>query len=81
VIIGGLRIATVTTIGLVTVTALIGMGGLGYVIVDLGWRRYFLTATLVGSVAVVALAVLADRGFVLLQQRLTPWAARRVEAT
>lgn len=81
VIIGGLRIATVTTIGLVTVTALIGMGGLGYVIVDLGWRRYFLTATLVGSVAVVALAVLADRGFVLLQQRLTPWAARRAEAT
>src|SRR5919109_4905634 len=77
VIVAGLRIATVTTIGLVTVTVLIGLGGLGYVIIELGYRRFFLTATLVGSIAVVLLAVLADRGFVALQHRLTPWAERR----
>lgn len=79
VIVAGLRIATVTIIGLVTVTALIGLGGLGYLIVDVGYRRFFLTATIVGSVGAVLLAVLADRGFVVLQHALTPWARRRTE--
>lgn len=79
VIVAGLRIATVTIIGLVTVTALIGLGGLGYLIVDVGYRRFFLTATIVGSVGAVLLAMLADRGFVLLQHALTPWARRRAE--
>ncbi|HEX7196560.1 MAG TPA: ABC transporter permease, partial [Candidatus Limnocylindria bacterium] len=45
VIVAGMRIATVTVIGLVTVTALIGLGGLGYVIIELGYRRFNLTAT------------------------------------
>lgn len=80
VIVAGLRIATVTIIGLVTVTALIGLGGLGYLIVEVGYRRFFLTATIVGSLGAVLLAVVADRGFVLLQQALTPWARRRSEA-
>ncbi len=77
VIVAGLRIATVTVIGLVTVTALIGLGGLGYLIVDVGYRRFFLTATVVGSVGAILLAIIADRGFVLLQSALTPWARRR----
>jgi osmoprotectant transport system permease protein len=77
VIVAGLRIATVTTIGLVTVTALIGLGGLGYLIVDIGYRRFFLTATIVGAVGAILLAVVADRGFVRLQAALTPWARRR----
>ena len=77
VMVAGLRVATVTIVGLVTVTALIGLGGLGYFIVDIGYRRFFLTATLVGSVGAVLLAIFADRGFVLLQRALTPWAARR----
>jgi osmoprotectant transport system permease protein len=77
VIIGGVRIATVTIVGLVTVTALIGLGGLGYLIVDVGYRRFFLTATIVGAVGAVLLAVVADRGLVLLQSALTPWARRR----
>jgi len=79
VIVAGLRIATVTIIGLVTVTALIGLGGLGYLIVDVGYRRFFLTATIVGSVGAVLLAVLADRAFVVLQRTLTPWARPRAE--
>ncbi|MGQ0608890.1 MAG: ABC transporter permease [Chloroflexota bacterium] len=79
IIVAGLRIATVTIIGLVTVTALIGLGGLGYLIVDVGYRRFFLTATIVGSVGAVLLAIVADRGFVLLQHALTPWARRRTE--
>lgn len=74
VIVAGLRIATVTVIGLVTVTALIGMGGLGFVIVNLGYLRFFPTAILVGAGASVALAVATDLAFVRLQRRLTPWA-------
>ena len=77
VMVAGLRVATVTIVGLVTVTALIGLGGMGYFIVDVGYRRFFLTATVVGSVGAVLLAIFADRGFVLLQRALTPWAARR----
>jgi len=77
VIVAGMRIATVTVIGLVTVTALIGLGGLGYVIIDLGYRRFNLTATVAGTVGAILLAVFADRAFVLLQRALTPWAARR----
>jgi osmoprotectant transport system permease protein len=77
VIVAGMRIATVTVIGLVTVTALIGLGGLGYVIIELGYRRFNLTATLAGTLGAILLAVLADRAFVLLQRALTPWAARR----
>ena len=80
IIVAGLRIATVTIIGLVTVTALIGLGGLGYVIIELGYRRFNLTAALAGSLGAILLAALADRAFVLLQRRLTPWAERRVAA-
>lgn len=77
VIVAGLRIATVTTIGLVTVTALIGINSLGSLIVNIGLARFFFTATLVGSVGAIALAVAADLGFVALQRRLTPWASER----
>ena len=77
VLMAGLRVATVTTIGLVAVTALIGQGGLGFVIITLGIRRSFETAILVGVALSVLLAVLADRGLVLLERALTPWAQGR----
>ena len=73
VIIAGTRIATVSTIGLVTVTALIGQGGFGFLIL-IGLQRFFTTELIAGAVLSVALAVLADALLVLLQRRLTPWA-------
>lgn len=76
VIVAGLRIATVTTIGLVTVTALIGISSLGSLIVQVGLARFFFTATLVGSAGAILLAVAADLGFVALQRLLTPWSRR-----
>lgn len=76
VIVAGLRIATVSTIGLVTVAALIGQGGLGKLIED-GLSRRFSTLYITGAVLSVALAVLADAAFVLLQRVLTPWARAR----
>jgi len=76
VIIAGLRVATITTIGLVTVTALIGQGGLGYFIL-LGIQRFFSTPLLLGAFLSVALAVAADALLVLAQRALTPWTRSR----
>lgn len=75
VILAGLRIATVTTIGLVTVTTLIGLGGLGYLIVNTGINRFFGTSIYTGVVLSAALAMAADQGLGWLQRRLTPWSA------
>ena len=72
VIVAGVRIATVTVIGLVTVTALIGLGGLGHFIL-LGLERFFSTATILGAILSVVLAVCADRLLALAERLLTPW--------
>lgn len=76
VIVAGIRIAVVTTIGLVTVTALVGEGGLGYFIL-LGLNRSFTTAILIGAVLSVVLGVTADRLLILVERLLTPWARAR----
>ena len=81
IIVAGVRIATVTTIGLVTVTALIGIESLGSLIIDRGLNQFFLTAVLVGSVGAVALATVADLGFVAVQRWLTPWSRERTAGT
>jgi len=75
VIVAGIRIATVTTIGLVTVTGLIGVGGLGALIIE-GINRDFRTPLVVGSVGSVALAVTADIGLAGAARLLSPWARR-----
>jgi osmoprotectant transport system permease protein len=76
VIMAGIRIATVTTIGLVTITALIGQGGLGQLFIE-GFTRNFATPILVGIVLSALLAFAADLALVGLQDRLTPWARSR----
>jgi osmoprotectant transport system permease protein len=75
VIMAGLRLATVTTIGLVTVTAVLGLGGFGHFILD-GLRTFFTTETLLGAVLSVVLAVIVDALLLLLQRALTPWNRR-----
>ena len=75
-IVAGLRIATVTTIGLVTVTALIGQGGLGSLIY-LGLIRTFSTAIVLGAVLSLVLAIVADFLLIRLERLLSPWARRR----
>jgi osmoprotectant transport system permease protein len=72
VIMAGVRIATVTTIGLVTITALLGEGGLGQLLYD-GLLRNFRTPEVVGAVLSVALAVVLDLLISLTQRLLTPW--------
>jgi osmoprotectant transport system permease protein len=72
-IIAGLRIATVTTVGLVTVTALVGEGGFGRLINQEGLQRNFPTPIVVGTVLSVALAVAFDLVFVIVERLVTPW--------
>lgn len=73
VILAGVRIATVTTIGLVTITAFIGLGGMGRYILD-GFQRNFLTQVAVGFFVSIVLAVVADVVLLGVQRAATPWA-------
>lgn len=75
-IIAGVRIATVTTIGLVTIATLIGLGGLGALIYQ-GLLRDFTTPAVIGSLLSVLLAVIADALLLGVQTALTPWSRRR----
>lgn len=77
-IIAGLRITSVTVIGLVTVGALVGSGGYGVFITD-GLDRSFSTPIVIGGALSVVLAVIADLMFVGIGWLLTPW-RRRVGA-
>jgi osmoprotectant transport system permease protein len=72
VIVAGIRVATVTTIGLTTVTALIGQGGLGALILE-GLMRFFSTPLIVGATLSVLLAVAVDGLLVAVQRLCTPW--------
>ncbi|MFG1863971.1 ABC transporter permease [Microbispora bryophytorum] len=76
VVLAGLRVATVSSISLVSVGALIGQGGLGNLFID-GWQRQFYTPIVVGIALIVLLAVLADGLLVLAQRLLTPWSRAR----
>jgi len=76
VIIAGVRIATVTTVGLVTVSVILGLGGYGFFILR-GFQARQFTQTLVGLVLAVVLATLLDITFIALQRLLTPWTRRR----
>ena len=76
VIIAGVRIATVSTIGLVTIAGLIGRGGFGEFIF-LGLNELFWTPLILGAVLSVALALAADLALIGLERLVTPWAEAR----
>lgn len=75
VIISGVRIATVINVSMVSIAALIGLGGLGQLFTE-GLQRFFLTEILAGVVLVMALALVLDLVLLLAQRALTPWARR-----
>jgi osmoprotectant transport system permease protein len=80
-IVAGIRLATVSTVGLVTITGTIGdkFGGLGFFIFE-GYRHGFATEILAGAVPAIALAVGLDLVLVRLQSGLTPWERVRTTA-
>lgn len=76
VIIAGVRIAAVTTLGLVTITAFIGQGGFGQLFIT-GFQRRDTMEVAVGVVASVVLAVAVDLALVWTEKALTPWSQSR----
>ena len=69
----GLRIASVTLVGLVTVTALIGQGGLGQLLLS-GFNQDFLTPIVVSVVLSLVLSFIFDSLIARLGYWITPWA-------
>jgi osmoprotectant transport system permease protein len=75
VIAAGLRVATVSNISLVSVGALIGVGGLGALFTR-GLQLNYLAPILVGMILSAALAATCDLTIVFVQRKLTPWITR-----
>jgi osmoprotectant transport system permease protein len=68
----GLRVATVSTVALTTVGALVSYGGLGNLIKE-GVETNFRAELFTAAVLCVALAVLLDVVLVAAQRLMTPW--------
>lgn len=77
-IVAGIRVATVSTISLVTVGAVVGNGGLGGLILE-GLNENFYRAKIsAAAIGCVLLAVIADLLLLGVQRLITPWTRRRV---
>lgn len=76
-IVAGVRVATVTTIGLATVAAYVAPLGLGQLIFE-GIYNTFKTELIAAGGLAILLALVADGLLVLLQHGLAPWARPRV---
>ncbi len=76
IIVAGVRIATVTIIGIATIGAYIQGGGLGVLIFD-GIQRQFPTMIIAGAVLATLLAIVADLLLLALERYLRPWARAR----
>ncbi|HET7479531.1 MAG TPA: ABC transporter permease [Rubrobacteraceae bacterium] len=75
VIVAGIRIATVTVIGIAVIGSYIGGGGLGNLVFD-GITRDFPTMYVTGAVLSTALAILADLVLVRTERVFSPWSRR-----
>jgi osmoprotectant transport system permease protein len=73
----GVRLATVSTVALVTVGAIVGDGALGSLLLS-GFRNNFYKAQIAtAGLLCVALALVFDLVLLLIGRLLTPWRARR----
>lgn len=71
-VVAGLRLATVSTVSLISIGALSGRGGLGRLFAD-GRRRGIVVELWSGIVAIVVLALALDALLVLIGWLSTPW--------
>jgi osmoprotectant transport system permease protein len=76
VLIAGLRVAAVSSISLVSVGALLGLGGLGDLFND-GFHRDFVGEIVIGVIASLVLALVTDVVLVLIGRLSTPWTRLR----
>ncbi len=73
VLLSGVRVVTVSTIGLATIGALVGVSNIGTLLTD-GFQRGITAEVTVGIVATVVLALLIDAALILLGRAIAPWA-------
>jgi osmoprotectant transport system permease protein len=73
VMLAGLRVATVANVSIVSVGALIGVGGLGALFLR-GQQLDYSAPVIVGILLSMLLAGVCDTIIVLFQRRFTPWA-------
>ncbi|MEV7972880.1 ABC transporter permease [Cellulomonas sp. NPDC089187] len=79
-VIAGIRLATVTTVALVTVGVAVGYGGLGELIFRGFRNNKYHAEILTSTLLCLALALLLDLFWWLLGRAVTPWARRGREA-
>lgn len=77
-IVAGIRLATVSTVGIATIAVFVGGGGLGELIWTDGiQRQLFLTPIVAGTVVATVLAIALDGLLVLAERLATPWTRAR----
>lgn len=69
----GLRVATVSTIGIITIASVIALGGLGELIYE-GFIESFRTPLVIGMALSIALALVADFSLAGVKRLAVPWA-------
>ncbi|WP_125774889.1 ABC transporter permease [Antribacter gilvus] len=72
VLVSGVRVVTVSTVGLATIGALVGIPSLGSLFTD-GFQRGITAEVVTGIVTTVALALVLDAACLLAGRALTPW--------
>jgi len=75
-IMAGVRLATVSTVGLVMVGALVGHGGLGLIVLNGFTNNFYLPPIVTGTVLAVVLGLILEWLLVRLERRLSPWVSR-----
>jgi len=75
-IMAGVRLATVSMVGLVMVGALVGHGGLGLIVLNGFTNNFYLAPIVTGTVLAVILGLIFEWLLVRLERRLSPWVSR-----
>ncbi|MEV4119388.1 ABC transporter permease [Micromonospora sp. NPDC049645] len=76
-IVTGVRLATVSTVALVTVGVLVGHGGLGQLIFAGFQNNLYKAEIMTAALLCVALAIVLDLLLILVARLVTPWSSRR----
>ena len=72
----GIRLAAVSTVGLVMVGALVGHGGLGQIVLNGFTNNFYRAPILAGTLLAIMLGLFLEWLLVRLERQLSPWAAR-----
>jgi osmoprotectant transport system permease protein len=75
VLLANLRVVSVSTVSLLSVAALIGKGGLGYLFTN-GYQRAFPDEIVIGIVFTLLIALVFDIVLVLIGRLVLPWSRR-----